>query len=135
MLRQILRASCFAFFLTLSLSCRAQTLSNCRPAPAMPPNAKPGVGGLALSHDGKTLVVAGGDGKIRFLDMATGEVLRILTGHTNVIYRGVFSPDEKLLASSSRDHTARIWDVAAGKELEGERLDGECTSPRPASFR
>jgi len=84
----------------------------------MPPNAKPGVGSLALSHDGKTLVVAGGDGKIRFLDMATGEVRRILTGHTNVIYRGVFSPDEKLLASSSRDRTARIWDVATGRELQ-----------------
>ena len=132
MLRQILCASCFAFFLTLSLSCRAQTLSNCRPAPAMPPNAKPGVGGLALSHDGKTLVAAGGDGKIRFLDMATGEVRRILTGHTNVIYRGVFSPDEKLLASSSRDHTARIWDVVSGKELQ--TLSGFRCSVKTVAF-
>ena len=36
---------------------------------------------------GKTLVVAGGDGKIRFIDMATGEVQRTLTGHTNMIYK------------------------------------------------
>ena len=104
---QIFRASCLAFLLTLSLgSCRAQTLSNCRPTP-LPPMAKPGVGGLSLTQDGKTLVVAGGDAKIRFLDMATGEVQRTLTGHTNVVYRSTFNSDEKLIASSSRDRTAR----------------------------
>jgi len=83
----------------------------------MPANPKPGVGGLALSRDGKTLVVAGGDAKIRLLDLATGEVRKVLTGHTNMIYRAVFSGNEKLLASSSRDLTARIWDVASGSEL------------------
>ncbi len=116
---QFFRASCLAFLLPLSLgSCRAQTLSNCRPTPPMPPNAKPGVGGLSLSRDGKTLVVAGGDAKIRFLDMATGAVQRTLTGHTNVVYRSIFNSDEKLIASSSRDRTARIWDVASGRELQ-----------------
>lgn len=84
----------------------------------MSPNAKPGVGGLSLSHDGKTLVAATGDGKIRFIDMATGIVQRTLTGHTNMVYRAIFSPDEKLLASSSRDLTARIWDVSTGRELQ-----------------
>jgi len=83
----------------------------------MPPNVKPGVGGLSLSRDGKTLVVAGGDAKVRFVDMATGAVQRTLTGHTNMVYRAIFSADEKLLASSSRDHTARVWDVASGREL------------------
>src|SRR5258708_7907723 len=117
--RQIFRASCLSFLLTLSLtSCRAQTLSNCRPTPPLPPNAKPGVGGLSLTQDGQTLVVAGGDAKIRFLDMATGEVQRTLTGHTNVVYRSIFSSDEKLIASSSRDRTARIWNVASGRELQ-----------------
>ena len=125
--RLMFRASCFAFLLIFSsVSCRAQspsnslstTLSNCRPTPPMPPNVKPGVGGLSLSRDGKTLVVAGGDGKIRFVDMDTGAVQRTLTGHTNMIYRAIFSPDEKLLASSSRDLTARIWDVATGRELQ-----------------
>src|SRR2546429_8766690 len=116
--RQKFRASCLAFLLTLSFaSCRAQTLSNCRPAPPLPPNAKPGVGGLSLTRDGQTLVVAGGDAKIRFLDMATGDVQRTLTGHTNVVYRSIFNSDEKLIASSSRDRTARTWDVASGQEL------------------
>src|SRR5438132_10945284 len=111
MLRQIFRACCPAFLLAFSLaSCHAQTLSNCRPPPPLPPNVKPGVGNLSLSRDGKTLVVAGGDGKIRFVDMDTGAVERTFTAHTNAMYRAIFSPDEKLLASSSRDLTARIRD-------------------------
>lgn len=95
----------------------AQTLSNCGPSPPMPPNAKPGIGGMTLSRDGKTLLVGTGHGKISFVDLDTGEIKRTLSGHTNAVYVGVFSPDEKLLASSSRDQTARIWDVATGQEL------------------
>ncbi|HEU5235586.1 MAG TPA: WD40 repeat domain-containing protein [Pyrinomonadaceae bacterium] len=83
----------------------------------MSANVKPGVAGLSLSRDGKTLIVAGGDARIRFVDLATGEEQRTFTGHTNAIYRAIFSPDEKLLASSSRDLTARIWDVSTGREL------------------
>src|SRR2546422_5494163 len=116
MLRLIFRMVVVPVLALLTLACgQAQTLSNCRPAPPLPPNAKPGVGGLSLTQDGRTLVVAGGDARIRFLDLATGDVQRTLTGHTNAIYRGVFNPDEKLLASSSRDHTARTWDVASGQ--------------------
>lgn len=98
----------------------------------MAPNAKPGISGLTLSRDGKTLIVATGDGKIRFVSMATGEVQRILAGHTNVVYVGVFSPDEKLLGSSSRDHTARIWDLATGRELH--RLNGFRCAVKAVAF-
>jgi WD40 repeat protein len=64
--------------------------------------------------------------------MATGEVQRTLTAHTNVVYRAVFSPDEKLLASSSRDRTARIWDLASGRELH--QLDGFRCSVKAVAF-
>ncbi len=133
MLRLTICSICIGFLLLPSLtSCKAQTVSNCRPTPPMPPNVKPGVGGLSLSRDGKTLVVAGGDAKIRFMDMATGEVQRTLTGHTNAIYKAVFSPDEKLMASSSRDRTARIWDVATGRELQ--KLNGYRCSVKAVEF-
>jgi WD40 repeat protein len=98
-------------------SSHAQTLSDCVAPPPLPPNPKPSVNSLTFSKDGKTLVVAGGDGKIRLLDAASGTVQRTFTGHTNAIYIAVYSPDEKLLASSSRDLTARVWDVASGREL------------------
>jgi WD40 repeat protein len=133
MLSQILRAICALSILATSfVFVQGQTLSGCRPPPDLRPNSKPGVGGLTFSRDGKTLVVAGGDGKIRFLDAATGEVQRILTGHTNVIYKAVFSPDEKLLASSSRDRTARIWDVASGREIN--KLGGFRCSVKAVAF-
>lgn len=98
-------------------SSQAQTLSRCEPSPPLPQNPKPGVNSLAFTKDGKTLVVAGSDGKIRLLDAASGTVERTFSGHTNAIYIAVFSPNEKMLASSSRDLTARVWDVASGQEL------------------
>jgi WD40 repeat protein len=83
----------------------------------MPAHAKAGVIGLSLSRDGKTLVVAASDAKIRMIAMATGEIRRTFSGHTNATYLGVFSPNEKLLASSSRDRTVRIWDIDSGQEI------------------
>jgi WD40 repeat protein len=96
-------------------SLQAQT--RCRPSPPLPKNPKPGVVGLSLSRDGKTLLSAGSDGVIRVWDLASGQIQRTLTGHTNAIYEAKFSPNEKLIASSSRDLTARIWDFATGREL------------------
>ena len=34
-----------------------------------------------------------------------------------MFWRVAFKPDGKLLATSSFDHTARIWDIATGQEL------------------
>jgi WD40 repeat protein len=132
MLRTILQASFVSLILLLNLTCQSQTLSNCRPTPAMGPNAKPGIGGLSLSRDGKTLLVAAGDGKIRFVDIATGKVQRTLSGHTNMVYAAIFSPDEQLLGSSSRDQTARIWDVGTGQELR--KLEGFRCSVKAVAF-
>jgi WD40 repeat protein len=130
---RIPRLNCAALILSVTLiSTQAQTLSNCRPPPPLPPNVKAGIGNLALSRDGRILVVAGGDGKIRFVNIASGEVQRTLTAHTNAMYRAIFSPDEKLLASSSRDLTARIWDVASGRELQ--RFNGFRCSVKAVAF-
>lgn len=133
MLLSFLYSSFASFILLLSVTpTQAQTLSNCRPTPPMPRNAKPGVGGLSLSRDGKTLVVAGSDGKIRFIEMATGDVQRTLTGHTNMIYKTTFGPNEKLIASSSRDRTARVWEVATGHERH--QLNGFRCSVKAVAF-
>jgi WD40 repeat protein len=108
---------CFIILLLALNSVHAQTLSTCEPSPPMRPNAKPGVGDLTLSRDGKTLIVAAGNSEIRFIDLKTGEVKRKVLGHTNAVYKATFTADEKLMASSSRDRTARVWDVASGREL------------------
>lgn len=132
--RHVFRLGGFGFLLLLLgvASSQAQTVSRCRPSRPLPENPPPGIVGLSLSRDGRTLVSAGADGHIRFWDVAAGEVRRTLTGHTNAIYVAVFSPDEKLLASSSRDLTARIWDVAAGRELH--RLTGYRCSVKSVAF-
>ncbi|HEY9402852.1 MAG TPA: WD40 repeat domain-containing protein [Pyrinomonadaceae bacterium] len=98
----------------------------------MPGNPKPGVIGLSLSRDGKTLVAAGTDGIIRVWDVASGKVRRTLKGHTNSVYKAEFSPNEKLIASASRDATVRIWDFATGHELY--KLTGFNCSVKSVAF-
>jgi WD40 repeat protein len=49
-------------------------------------------------------------------DVATGKAHgEPLKGHTNWVLDVAFSPDGKLLASSSADTTVRLWEVSTGK--------------------
>jgi WD40 repeat protein len=41
----------------------------------------------------------------------------LLQGHVSIVYSLTFSSDSRLLASASRDGTARIWDVETGRLL------------------
>jgi WD40 repeat protein len=43
--------------------------------------------------------------------------VRTLEGHTGWVYSVAFSPDGKLLASGSGDHTIKLWEVATGQEV------------------
>lgn len=86
--------------------------------------------GMDLSRDGSTVAASYtrnsvvGDtikGRTEFgialLDARTGQLKRVLSGHTDLIGKVVFSPDADLLLSESGDQTARLWNVRSGDEV------------------
>ena len=80
---------------------------------------------IALSPDAKWLAVggwtnkqcAGRCGEIRLHDFATGKLVGLFKGHTNVVFGLAFSPNGSRLVSGSGDTTAIIWDVASLRPL------------------
>ena len=95
---------------------------------------------MALSPDARWLAIGGylSDAEpisasvIRLYDFATGKLVKLLTGHKNVVHALSFSPDGKRLISGSGDKTAIIWDVAAGQVLF--RLAGHVEQITAVSF-
>ncbi|KAK6500108.1 hypothetical protein TWF481_010466 [Arthrobotrys musiformis] len=75
-------------------------------------------GSLALSSDGKFVaadVKQGynyGNSEVVVWNTATGELLQALGGHSDWIECVVFSPNDEMMASSSRDQTIRIWNTS-----------------------
>ncbi len=54
-------------------------------------------------------------GNIRIIDFHTGEIIKLLKGHTNVILDLAFSNSGKFLISGGFDNIARIWNLKTGK--------------------
>ncbi|MCP4702320.1 MAG: hypothetical protein GY862_36490 [Gammaproteobacteria bacterium] len=75
---------------------------------------------LTLSLDGALLASGDAQGEIRLWSVESGEAVRTLRGHTDMIGEVgglAFSPDGRWLASGSHDKTARLWDVETGESL------------------
>jgi WD40 repeat protein len=70
---------------------------------------------LTYLPDGKTLIADAGC-NIRLLNADTGEVGKLLIGHTEHVCHIAVSPDGKRLASCAKDGTVRLWDLASGEE-------------------
>ena len=80
-------------------------------------------GSLVFTADGQSLLSAGNH-EIAFWDPVTGELRRVLRGHTDHVDALAISRDGQTLVSGSRDHLVKVWDVASGQErltLKGHR--------------
>ena len=74
----------------------------------------------AFSPDGKRIVTTG-DTTARLWDAGTGAKMDVLKGHTDQVLSAKFSPNGKQIVTTSRDRTARLWDVARAGIIVDDR--------------
>ena len=80
---------------------------------------------VAIAPDGSTLAAANTHGSVflwKLGDLIDGstkiEPLQKLQAHTKYILKCIISPDCKRLATTSADHTAKVWNMADNFKLE-----------------
>ncbi len=80
------------------------------------------VNGVNFSKDGSFVVAAAGEpglfGAARIWNVGDGSQVQEFRGHKDSLYSACFSPDGKIVATSSYDHDIKLWDVESGKELK-----------------
>ncbi|HEX2620952.1 MAG TPA: protein kinase, partial [Phototrophicaceae bacterium] len=72
---------------------------------------------VRFNKDGTKALAGLLDGTIRLFDTATGEQIRVYTGHTDQVNKVAFSPDEQFIASASWDSTVRLWNTETGEQV------------------
>ena len=96
----------------------------------------------ALSPDGKYLAVAGwlSDnkdkeyGRIRVINLSTGNLMFTMTGHTDVVNSLDFSPNGRYLASGGADNNVMIWDINPTGATLMATLKGHSESIQEVNF-
>ena len=75
------------------------------------------VSAVAVSADSSLLATGNWFGEIRLWSLQGNRPteLQRLAGHRGLVSQLIFTPDSKRLVSSSRDQTARIWNIATAK--------------------
>lgn len=63
------------------------------------------------------------DGTIRIWQSGTGQLVREIAAHSNIVTDISWSPDGTRIASSSYDGTAAIWDFTTGQLMHRIQLD------------
>jgi WD40 repeat protein len=87
-----------------------------------------GASSLAFDPSGKRIAVASLARSLCVYDLETKDLVAELTGHEDAVNCVAYSPDGKMLASGSDDHTLRLWAVARGTCLACAELDTQIKS-------
>jgi WD40 repeat protein len=92
------------------------------------------VNSMAFSPDGSMLATGSYDGTIYVWDQVTGNILRSLKGHTDMIQDLAFSPDSHQLVSGCFDGSVILWDTNSGIKMRSfdghtDSVDGVAFSP------
>lgn len=73
---------------------------------------------VAFSPDGRLFATGNADGNVRIWQVANGQEVMTLTGHSCWVASLDFSPDSQTIASASFDQTLKIWCLQTGKCLQ-----------------
>jgi WD40 repeat protein len=90
------------------------------------------VGGV--SPDGRTFALGSGEGRVRLLDLRSGEVTRLRGRHDGPVLQATFPAGGRTLVTAGEDGKLLVWDIASAKVREtlsghGDAVSGLEVSP------
>ncbi len=126
--KQMAGFACVGLVLVMGTNSMAHDDQKQRHSPTLVP-----VWSAQFSFDGERLLTVPGYDKVAYLwDVETGKELQRFKGHAETVRAVTFSPDGKCVLTGagrevamtdpSRDNSARLWDLATGKEVR--RFEG-----------
>ncbi|MFI5707164.1 protein kinase [Kribbella sp. NPDC051620] len=69
---------------------------------------------VCVSADRRVILCSSG-GRVWVCDYASGDLVHVLTGHTNSVSAVSTTPDSRYALTAGWDATARVWDLATGQ--------------------
>lgn len=100
--------------------------------PSSNPFEIPETNGLAINKEDETLIAACGDNNVYVWDLSSGELLRTLQGHLDIVYAVDYLTKAKQIVSAGEDGLVKFWDCRTkGEEVEQIEPNNLQTAARP----